>query len=67
MERQILKEEIGTFFTKMYEANEGKDMEVSIKMNEGIIQVYDKFRVKFTDIKIVDELPTLDTIIQSLS
>lgn len=67
MERQILREEIGAFFTKMYEANEGKDMEVSIKMSEGIIQVYDKFRVKFTDIKIVDELPTLDTIIQSLS
>lgn len=67
MERQILREEIGTFFTKMYEANEGKDMEVSINMSEGIIQVYDKFRVKFTDIKIVDELPTLDTIIQSLN
>lgn len=68
MEKQILvKDDIGAFFSKMYEANRERDLEITLKTIEGIIQIYNKEKITFTDIKIVDEPPTVDTLIQSLN
>lgn len=68
MEKQILvKDDIGAFFSKMYEANRGRDLGITLNTIEGIIQIYNKEKITFTDIKIVDEPPTVDTLIQSLN
>lgn len=68
MEKQILvKDDIGAFFSKMYEANRNRDLGITLNTIEGIIQIYNKEKITFTDIKIVDEPPTVDTLIQSLN
>lgn len=39
MEKTLVKEFIGEFFSKMYAQNKGKKMEVTIKMDEDDIQI----------------------------
>lgn len=69
MEKVLERKNLGEFFTKMYDANKGKRIEVSIHMEEDKIQIYYKDRAThmFESIKIMDEYPSLDSIVESLS
>jgi hypothetical protein len=68
MEKFLVKEFIGEFFTKMYAANKGKDMEVTLKMGEDKIQIYNKGEnYTFKHITLVDERPSIDGLVKSVS
>ena len=72
MEKFLVKEFIGEFFSKMYEQNKGKTMEVTLKMDTDMIQVWNKdsksgVKHLFTDIELVDERPTIDNLVKSVS
>ena len=70
MEKFLVKEFIGEFFSKMYAANKGKKMEITLKINENVIQIWNKEAGTgrtFTDITLVDERPTIDGLVKSLS
>lgn len=67
MEKFLVKEFIGEFFSKMYAQNKGKKMEVTIKMDEDNIQIWNKEEGRFTDIALIDERPTIDGLVKSLS
>ena len=70
MEKFLVKEFIGEFFSKMYEANKGKKMEITLKLSEDVIQIWNKeagVGRTFTDITLVDERPTIDGLVKSLS
>lgn len=70
MEKFLVKESIGEFFSKMYAQNKGKKMEVTIKMDEDVVQIWNKegnASRSFTDITLIDERPTIDGLVKSLS
>lgn len=70
MEKFLVKEFIGEFFSKMYEANKGKKMEITLKLSEDVIQIWNKEAGTgrtFTDITLIDERPTIDGLVKSLS
>lgn len=70
MEKFLVKEFIGEFFSKMYAQNKGKAMEVTIKMDVDVIQIWNKEAGSgkaFTDITLIDERPTIDGLVKSLS
>lgn len=68
MDNFLVKEYIGEFFAKMYAANKGKDMEVTLKMDEDKIQIYHKGEnYKFKDIVLIDERPSIDGLVKSVS
>lgn len=67
MEKFLVKEFIGEFITKMYAQNKGKKMEVTIKMDEDNIQIWNKEEGRFADIALIDERPTIDGLVKSLS
>lgn len=68
MDNFLVKEYIGEFFAKMYAANKGKDMEVTLKMDEDKIQIYHKGEnYKFKDIILIDEKPSIDGLVKSVS
>lgn len=67
MEKTLVKEFIGEFFSKMYAQNKGKKMEVTIKMDEDDIQIWNKEEGRFIDIALIDEQPTIDGLVKSLS
>lgn len=66
MEKVILAEEIGEFFSKMYKAHKCRDVEVNLMMSENKIQIYNRESFSFTDVKIAEEKPTLDGLVKSL-
>jgi hypothetical protein len=66
MEKVILAEEIGEFFSKMYNAHKGRDVEVNLIMSENKIQIYNRESFSFTDVKIIEKKPTLDGLVKSL-
>ena len=69
MDKFLSTECIGEFFSKMYEANKGKGIEVWLKMEEGTIQIYNK--EKHTDafqyVRVVTESQDIDSLVNSLS
>ena len=67
MEKFLVKEFIGEFFSKMYAQNKGKKMEVTLKMDDDLIQIWNKEEGGFTDIALIDERPTIDGLVKSLS
>jgi uncharacterized protein YaaR (DUF327 family) len=67
MEKFLVKEFIGEFFSKMYEANKGKDMEITLKTRDDSIQIYHRDTVTFEEVTLIDERPTIDGLIKSLS
>lgn len=67
MEKTLVKEFIGEFFSKMYAQNKGKKMEVTIKMDEDNIQIWNKEEGRFINIALIDEQPTIDGLVKSLS
>lgn len=69
MEKYLVKENIGEFFSKMYEQNLGKNIEVSLRLEKNEVQVYYRDRVtkSFEHLEIVDSEPTLDELIKTLS
>jgi hypothetical protein len=67
MEKFLVKEFIGEFITKMYAQNKGKKMEVTLKMDDDLIQIWNKEEGRFTDITLIDERPTIDGLVKSLS
>ena len=67
MEKFIVEEYIGDFFAKMYKANKGKNLEINLMLNDNKIQIYYRDRVEFEDVTIIEEKPTIDGLIKSLS
>lgn len=67
MEKYLAKEYIGEFFTKMYEANKGKKVDVSICMEADMIQVYYKEKGTFEYLRLTDGRPDIDGLVNSLS
>lgn len=69
MEKYLVKADIGEFFSKMYEQNLGKNIEVSLRLEKNEVQVYYRDRVtkSFEHLEIVDSEPTLDELIKTLS
>lgn len=69
MEKFITKEQLGEFFSKFAEANNGKDIKVSLELKENKITLYYKERYanSFEYITIVDKAPTLESLIEELS
>lgn len=67
MEKFLVKEFIGEFFAKFYEANKGKNIEVTLMLTDDKIQVYNREKFTFTDVKLIDERPTIDGLIKSVS
>lgn len=70
MEKFLVKEFIGEFFSKMYAQNKGKKMEITLKINDDVIQIWNKEAgtgKTFTDITLIDERPTIDGLVKSLS
>ena len=62
-EHFLFKDNIGEFFTKMYEAHKGENTEVTLVLNDDKIQIYNRKDCKFTDIKLLDEKPNVDELI----
>ena len=67
MEKFLVKEYIGDFFLKMYQANKGKNMEITLMLNDEKIQIYNRDKFTFEDVKIIEERPTIDGLIKTLS
>lgn len=67
MEKFIIKKNIGEFFTKMYEANKGKKVDVSLEPDKQRISIYYKETGTFDYVVVVDEQPDIDKLIESLS
>lgn len=67
MEKFLIKENIGEFFTKMYEANKGKKVEVSLKVDEERITIYYKSTGTFDYVSLVDEQKNIDKLVEILS
>lgn len=67
MDKFIEKAHLGEFFAKMYETNEGKNIEVSLRLNENKIEVYNKANVHFEYIYIIESMPTVESIIQAVT
>lgn len=67
MEKFLVKEYIGDFFLKMYQVNKGKNIEITLMLNDEKIQVYNRDKYTFEDVKIIDEKPTIDGLIKTLS
>lgn len=67
MEKFLVKEFIGEFFSKMYAQNKGKKMEITLNMDGNSIQIWNKEEGRFTDITLIDERPTIDGLVKSLS
>ena len=66
MDKVLFKRDIGEFFSKMYEANKGRNMEVNLMLLDDKIQVYDRANFSFIDIALLDENNT-DELIKSLN
>ena len=68
MDKFITKNEVGKFIAKMYEACEGKAIEITLSLDKKEIQLFYKERSSgmFQYINIVDEIPSLDSLINSL-
>ena len=67
MEKFLVKEHIGEFFTKMYEANKGKKLEVSLKVDEKKIIIYYKETGTFDYVSLIDEQKNIDRLVEILS
>ena len=67
MEKNLVKADIGEFFAKMYEANKGKRIEVSLRMDSDKICLYYKDSGLFDYINLIDENPSVNDIIESVS
>ena len=69
MNKFITKADLGEFFAKMYEANKGKNMEVTLKLNgnEHEVEIYNKAEVSFEHINILDAVPTVDDVVESIT
>lgn len=67
MEKFLIKENIGEFFAKMYEANKGKKVEVSLKADEGKVTIYYKDTGTFDYVLLVDEQKNVNRLVEILS
>ena len=67
MEKYLSQESIGEFFSKMYEANKGGHVEISLDLKENKIKVYNYDKFIFVDVDIINKNPDIDGLIKSLS
>lgn len=67
MEKYLLKEQIGSFLTKFYEVNRGKNIDVTLDPKSGKISVYYKDKGSFDNITVIDEAPSIDSLVESVS
>ena len=67
MNKVLTTEYIGEFFTKMYEANKGRQIHVELRADENRIAIYYKDKGTFDYIVLTDEKPSIDGLIKSLS
>ena len=63
----LLKENVGEFFSKMYDANKGRRLEVTLRMDDNQIVIYNKSNAEFQYINIVDRNQSVDEIVESIS
>ena len=67
MDKNLLKENVGEFFSKMYDANKGRRLEVTLRMDDNQIIIYNKSNAEFQYINIIDRSSSVDEIIESIS
>lgn len=67
MEKFLVKEYIGEFFSKMYEANKGKDVHIELSPAEERIAIFYKEKNTFEYVNLLDERPSIDGLVKSLS
>ena len=67
MEKFLVKENIGEFFSKMYEANKGRKLEVSLKVDEQKIIIYYKETGTFDYVSLIDEQKNINRLVEILS
>lgn len=66
MEKYLMKEQIGEFLTKFYEVNRGKNTDVTLDPRSGEIRVYNKDKGSFDYITILDCIPCVDSLVNSV-
>lgn len=66
MDKNLLKENVGEFFSKMYDANKGRRLEVTLRMADNQIVIYNKSNAEFQYINIIDRSSSVDELIESI-
>lgn len=66
-EMYLPKEQIGEFFSKMYEVHKGADLKVSLLLDENKISIYDRAVGRFKDIILVDSQAKVEDIVKSIT
>ena len=67
MDNNLLKENVGEFFSKMYDANKGRRLEATLRMDDNQIIICNKSNAEFQYINIIDRSSSIDGIIESIS
>lgn len=70
MEKYLVKEFIGDFFAKMHDAYAGEQMEVTLRLDKGDIQIYYRnasVGKSFETLRLIDKEPSVVDIVGSLS
>lgn len=67
MEKILVKESIGDFFSKMYEASKGKNILTELRPDENRIVIYYKDKGTFDYIHLAEKAPTVDGLVQLLN
>lgn len=65
MNKVLFKKDIGDFFSKMYSAYQGRNIEVNLMLNDDKIQIYDRENFSFTDIALLEE-DCIDELVKSI-
>lgn len=66
-EMYLPKEQIGEFFSKMYEVHKGADLKVSLLLDENKISIYDRAVGHFKDIILVDSQAKVEDMVKSIT
>ena len=67
MNKILTTECIGEFFSKMYEANKGKQIHIELRPDEERIAIYYKEKGTFDYIVLTDEKPSIEGLVKSIS
>lgn len=67
MEKFLVKDCIGDFFSKFYKENAGKNIEARLDHKANRIEIYNRDKGQFTYVELIDERPTIDSLVKSLS
>lgn len=70
MEKFLMRENIGEFFSKMHDACKGKEMEVTLRLHQDDadkVVVYNKAMGSFIYVTIVDSTQSIDELVNTLN